>query len=624
MSKIKDTLATKLMVSILLMAIPIFLISMGLVFVQSQKAIHKEAQERAVSTLNTTMQRLRNHMTIVETAANSNTWYAVEHFEPDSLLALTNRIVRLNRHVDGCSITAEPDMFPAIGRFSAYTVQEGDSAITKREADYDYYSKEWYRAAATSGKACWIDPFDDYTEGSLFNSEIIASYNKPLYRDGKMIGVISADLSLNSLDKTINTAEPPYPGAFFLLMGSDGKFFINPHENKSLTAMAHEISQGKDGNTHVEMDGELYHVCYCPVTGTDWKLALVCPDREILKNYNHLFLFITALTIIGLVVILWFCRRGVNQAITPLKELLDTSQKLSEGNYNLTIPKTDREDVIGTLQNSFATMQESLNKHVADIRQTAADTKKSNLELAYTTKLAKEAVRQKDIFIQNVSHQIRTPLNIIMGFAQVLRETIAASGGKATRDALGEEEKKSITDMMSRNAKHLRRMLFMLFDSSEIGLSEEISALKQDHIPCNAVAKMSIDDTTRYFPELDIRFKTNAPDDLCVQTSRLYLKRSLREILYNAAKYSDGQHVLMEVEREGDMVRFIVEDTGKGITEADRENIFKFFTKVDDLSEGLGLGLPLAKRHAQMLNGDLRLDADYQEGCRFILELPLA
>ena len=160
------------MVSILLMAIPIFLVSMGLVFVQSQKAIHQEAQERAVSTLNTTMQRLRNHMTIVETAANSCTWYAIEHFNPDSLLALTNRIVRLNRLVNGCSITAEPDMFPTIGRFSAYTVQEGDSVLTKREADYDYYSMEWYRAAARSGKACWIDPYDDYLEGSLSNSEI--------------------------------------------------------------------------------------------------------------------------------------------------------------------------------------------------------------------------------------------------------------------------------------------------------------------------------------------------------------------------------------------------------------------------------------------------------------------
>lgn len=611
MSKIKDTLATKLMVSILLMAIPIFLVSMGLVFVQSQKAIHQEAQERAVSTLNTTMQRLRNHMTIVETAANSSTWYAVEHFNPDSLLALTNRIVRLNRHVNGCSITAEPDMFPAIGRFSAYTVQEGDSVLTKREADYDYYSMEWYRAAARSGKACWIDPYDDYLEGSLSNSEIIASYNKPLYRDDKMIGVISTDLSLNSLDKTINTAEPPYPGAFFLLMGSDGKFFINPHENKSLTAMAHEISQGKEGNTNVEMDGELYHVCYSPVTGTDWKLALVCPNREILKNYNHLFFFITVITILGLVVILWFCRRGVNETITPLKELLDTSQKLSEGNYNLTIPKTDREDAVGTLQNSFATMQESLNKHVADIRQTAADTKKSNLELAYTTKLAKEAVRQKDIFIQNVSHQIRTPLNIIQGFAQVLHDN----------PGLPKEDLAEITKTMKHNALHLNRMVLMLFDSSDSGINEELTSQRNELVSCNQIASECIRYTRDHFPHTNIQFLTNLDDDFKVQTNHLYLMRTLRELLYNAAKYSDGQHITMHV-TYSDLVRFIVEDKGKGVPESAQKSLFNPFMKVDDLSEGLGLGLPLAKRHARSLGGDLTIDTSYKEGCRFILEIP--
>ena len=79
----------------------------------------------------------------------------------------------------------------------------------------------------------------------------------------------------------------------------------------------------------------------------------------------------------------------------------------------------------------------------------------------------------------------------------------------------------------------------------------------------------------------------------------------------------------LQVVREGNTIRYIIEDTGKGISEADREQIFKFFTKVDDLSEGLGLGLPLAKRHAQTLGGDLILDTDYHDGCRFILELPL-
>ena len=611
MSKIKDTLATKLMVSILLMAIPIFLISMGLVFVQSQKAIHQEAQERAVSTLNTTMQRLRNHMTIVETAANSSTWYAIEYFNPDSLLTLTNRIVRLNRHVNGCSITAEPDMFPAIGRFSAYTVQEGDSAITKREADYDYYSKEWYRAAATSGKACWIDPYDDYTEGSLSNSEIIASYNKPLYRDGKLIGVISTDLSLSNLDKTINTAEPPYPGTFFLLMGSDGRFYINPHENANLTAIAHEISQDKEGSTHVEIDGETYHMCYCPVTGTNWKMALVCPDREILKNYNHLFLFITVLTIIGLIVILWLCRYGVNQAITPLKELLATSQKISDGQYNLTIPKTDREDVVGMLQNSFATMQESINTHVADIRQTAADTKKSNLELAYTTKLVKEAIRQKDIFIQNVSHQIRTPLNIIQGFAQVLHDS----------PGLSKEDLAEITESMKHNALHLNRMVLMLFDSSDSGINEELMSQKNELVSCNQIASECINYTRAHFPHTNLQFLTDLDDNFKVQTNHLYLMRTLRELLYNAAKYSDGQHITMRI-TYSDLVRFIVEDKGKGVPEGAQEMLFNPFMKVDDLSEGLGLGLPLAKRHARSLGGDLTIDTSYKDGCRFILEIP--
>ena len=56
--------------------------------------------------------------------------------------------------------------------------------------------------------------------------------------------------------------------------------------------------------------------------------------------------------------------------------------------------------------------------------------------------------------------------------------------------------------------------------------------------------------------------------------------------------------------------------------EESQDLIFKPFTKVDDLSEGLGLGLPLAKRHAVGLGGDLLFDTTYQEGCRAIIEVP--
>jgi hypothetical protein len=140
--------------------------------------------EHANSVLNTKLQRVRNFMSTVETATNTCAWLAEESFKPDSLLSISRRIVMLNSHVSGCSITAEPDMFPQLGRyFSAYTVREGDSIISAREAEYDYYEKVWYRIPRQLGKSCWIDPFDDYNEGTLSNSEMIASYCKPLYQE---------------------------------------------------------------------------------------------------------------------------------------------------------------------------------------------------------------------------------------------------------------------------------------------------------------------------------------------------------------------------------------------------------------------------------------------------------
>ena len=71
------------------------------------------------------------------------------------------------------------------------------------------------------------------------------------------------------------------------------------------------------------------------------------------------------------------------------------------------------------------------------------------------------------------------------------------------------------------------------------------------------------------------------------------------------------------------VVRFVIEDTGRGIAEKDRELVFEPFMKIDDLSEGLGLGLPLSKRHIETLGGRLILDTDYHEGCRIIAELPI-
>lgn len=640
MSRIPHKLSVRLSLGILLMATPVFVLSMGILYLQSRYFIRKEAMEHANSVLDSKLQRVRIFLSTVETATNACAWLAEESFRPDSLLLISRRIVMLNRHVSGCSITAEPDMFPEQGRFfSAYTVREGDSIITAREAEYDYYEKPWYKTPRQLGEPCWIDPFDDHNEGTLSNPEIIASYCKPLYLGGdKMVGIFSTDLSFRQLAEAVNEQEHPYPNAYFVLIGSDGRYLMHPDttrlfkttifadkdpsQDTELIALGHEMTAGKEGSMHVTMNGQLCHVSYKPVPGTGWSLALVCPDSDILARYHHLTNIILILIVIGLLVIVFISYKVVGHAVRPLGSLLSMSEKIAAGHYDESIPHTDREDAIGQLQNSFATMQESLNDHIGSIRQTVEQTKERNEELVRATQLAEVAVRQKTAFIQDVSHQIRTPLNIIIGFANVLRASLTSIGSeKLIGDVLAKEEVATIADMMRHNSAHLDRMLLMLYDSSDQGASEEQRIQRNEQVSPNKVARECIDHTLSHFPGLRIHFETDLDDDCCIQSNGLYLMRTLRELLYNSAKYSDKKHISLRVTTTDTMIRFITEDVGPGIPEESYDLIFNFFVKVDDLSEGLGLGLPLSKRHAKSLGGDLILDTSYHDGCRFILEV---
>lgn len=613
MNRIRRRLSTKLGLGILLMAAPVFVITLGMLFLQSRFFIHNEAAESFDRSLQTTLQRVRNYMSTIETATHANQWLAEHYFQPDSILKLSHRIVNLNRNVYGCSISAEPDMFPQYGRYyTVYSLAENDSIVTLHEPDYEYFEKSWYKVPRELEKPCWIEPYDDYTEGGLNPSETIASYGIPLKGEGgRIVGIMSTDLSFERLAETVNEGAKDYENASFVLVGSDGRYFI-PSEYEDKINLSREQTGGQAGTMHVDVGGKVYHVSHCPVPGTSWTLALICPDDDILDGYYHLTYLVIALIVIGLLVILWLCRSVVNRAILPLRALNDSTKKIAEGQHVGVIPLTQRQDAVGQLQNSFATMTQSLVDHMERIRQTTQETQQSNEELVHAMEMAREALRQKTEFIQNVSHQIRTPLNIIQGFAQVLN-----SG-----ETLPEEERKTVTTTMKHNAVHLNRMVLMLFDSSDTGSEEELKKIRDDKVFCNAIATECISLTTARFPDQTISFETEVPNSLQIVTSHLYLSRSLLELLYNALKYSDGEHIKLRVTQTEKTVCFTVEDRGMGMPEEWQEKLYKPFVKVNSLSEGLGLGLSLTMRHAIRLGGTLKLDTTYHDGCRFTMEMP--
>ena len=549
-NKIRRSIATKLSLGIVLMAIPVFVICVGLLFVQSLYNLKKETDGRAASTLKAMELRKASFMSTVETATNSSDWLIKECMQPDLLLELTRRVVMLNANVDGCSITLEPDVLPQAGRyFSAYSVRKGDSVVTVREGSYDYYEKIWYSTPKKMGRACWVGPYDDYNEGTLSAGEHITSYCKPLYDDnGKLLGVIATDLSAQRLAETVD-------------------------EEKAYAESKVNIS----------------------------------------RYYRQAGLIIV-LILLGLLLILFFTRQIVGFAIRPVRELLVQTQRMAEGDYSQQIAYSKKGNVVSRLQNSFARMQSSLNQHISEIQQVNEEMAKRNDELAHARKLVEKAIHQKTAFVQDISHQIRTPLNIVMGFSQVLRDC---------GDEMPPEEVKQLTGLMNRNVKLLHRMVQMLLDSSDVGLSEEMKSLKEEHILVNKMARDCISNVYAQFPDSSIAFATSISDQFSLHTNKLYLVRTLRELLYNAAKYSDGKHIILRVAKIGKMLRFVVEDKGPGIDKAYMNQMFVPFTKVNNLSEGLGLGLPLTKRHAKNLGGDLIIDTSYIEGCRIILELPI-
>lgn len=168
----------------------------------------------------------------------------------------------------------------------------------------------------------------------------------------------------------------------------------------------------------------------------------------------------------------------------------------------------------------------------------------------------------------------------------------------------------------------LNRMVLMLFDISDMKLSEELKLHRDEKVSCNEVVRECISHTLTHFPHVPIRFDSELPDSFRILTNRLYLMRTLRELLYNSAKYSDSQHVSIRLFQTDTSVRFIFEDVGPGLTKGAQNLIFQPYGKTEDLVNGLGLGLPLAKRHALSLGGNITLDTTYQDGCRFIAEMP--
>ena len=240
---------------------------------------------------------------------------------------------------------------------------------------------------------------------------------------------------------------------------------------------------------------------------------------------------------------------------------------------------------------------------------------KQNKELEVALSRAEESDRMKDSFIKHVSHEIRTPLNIITGYAQIINNP--------DYDLTEEERSRMLSDI-SKNTQMISYIVNELLEVAEDESKQHYS--KDDIIAVNEFCRCLIGQAEiKNKGRLSLEFISELDDDYTVHSNRRAIEKVLEQLLDNAMKFTDTGYVELKVHDSPDhgVVRFIVQDSGIGISEENQHRIFDRFFKEDVFKQGFGLGLTMSLKMAILLGGSLSLDREYKAGARFILTIPV-
>jgi len=233
-------------------------------------------------------------------------------------------------------------------------------------------------------------------------------------------------------------------------------------------------------------------------------------------------------------------------------------------------------------------------------------------ELKTAYERALEADKMKTAFLQNMSHEVRTPLNIIAGFAQVL------ANPDLSPDA---EKRKEMAHLIQKN----NYLITSLIDEMlELAFNESTGVVAQEDtvVVNNLLEKMAQEKRQFITDDVSMVVKSLLPPDFTVVTNRDMLRRALVTLVDNAIKYTQQGTIILEAATtDSGHLRIAVTDTGSGIPAAEAERIFERFVKLDNFKEGIGLGLTLCRSLMTRLGGTIRLDTSYQKGARFVIEL---
>lgn len=233
-------------------------------------------------------------------------------------------------------------------------------------------------------------------------------------------------------------------------------------------------------------------------------------------------------------------------------------------------------------------------------------------ELLQANERAQQAHLMKTAFIQNMNHEVRTPLNAIVGFSECL-----------TQMQLSPEDTQEICSTIKDNSDKLLKIIGDMISIANIDSGD--NTLNLQPVSLDKCCSQLIDEMQEGIKS-DIKlYYTPQSDDLSVITDESIVHQVLTNLLHNAIKFTQQGEIELSYrtdEKRGKLF-LLVRDTGPGIDESLKEKIFERFYKIDSFVPGSGLGLSLCRVLAERLSGEVYLDCSYKQGSLFVFVQPL-
>lgn len=226
---------------------------------------------------------------------------------------------------------------------------------------------------------------------------------------------------------------------------------------------------------------------------------------------------------------------------------------------------------------------------------------------------AVQAIQRKNMFLSNMSHEVRTPLNAIVGFSAVLTDE---------DESFDDESRREFSEIIKVNSFQLLKLINDILDFSDFE-NDNITFNIRTHDAvklCNEVVETVM--ASRKL-EVEMRFDTDL-SVLMLDTDNARLRQVLINLLVNAAKFTEQGSIVLELKMaDAGTALFSVTDTGCGIPPEKQHLIFERFEKLNDFVQGSGLGLSICQLIVKYMNGKLWVDSGYTRGARFCFTHPL-